>query len=152
MMTGKKRNACPATGIMNSFTRLVAFTAFLVGITGVAYAQSLTASIAPLGSWALCETAPQYAGILCAGFVPGNEGFLLLARTDDPRVVAYRYSVSAVLVSTGATVTLTGVAERVDSVGGVYQTSVPLFFGGIAKDFQIKVDALELIGGQPQAR
>lgn len=105
-----------------------------------------TAAIIPLGPWAICETeAAAYIGFLCAGFVPGHEAYLLLIQSDDPQVVAYRYSVTATLVSTGEKVALSGVVERIDNPTAIINTPVSLYFGGIVKNLQVKTESLATV-------
>jgi hypothetical protein len=120
-------------------------TLILTALLAGSAAAQITATVGPFGAWPLCEdqaTAGRYPGI-CAGFEPGNEQYLLSISTTDSQTTAYTYSASAVLVSTGAVVRISGIVNRNDK-NGVTMTLIG--FGGVVRDIDLTVQAL-VVGG-----
>ena len=87
------------------------------------------------GPWALCQVM-NFAG--CAQYTPATEGYELLIATANPNVVAYTYTVSAVLNATGETVTRSGLIARSVQI----DTLAMIYFGGPAHGFTIAVTDL----------
>ena len=102
---------------MRTLTLLTLMTAALVAQT--------TEQIGPLGSWPMCESTAAADFPMCVGFEPGHEGYLMIITPDvGSGAVAYMYTATATLASTGQQVTLKGTVARAAT------TSVALMFGG----------------------
>lgn len=116
----------------------------LMLITGIAIAQQPQSQslLQPIGSWPICA-ALHASGILCnAGYTLGQETYMLTIPAADT-AVAYRYMVTATLVADGTQIVRTGTIDRADNWLG--QTIVVLSFGGVVKDWTIKVDGLVVV-------
>jgi hypothetical protein len=104
------------------------------------------AALLPFGPWPVCEDPAAAAGNpICTAYAPGNEGYILLMHSAAQAALAYRYAVTVTLRD-GSVVTRAGVIERTDAPGGVADTSVILFFGGVAASYTITVEDLGVIG------
>ena len=88
------------------------------------------------GPWWMCSLNGGYPG--CAQYTPDTEGYELLIATANPNVVAYTYTVSAVLNATGETVTRSGLVARSVQI----DTLAMIYFGGPAHGFTIAVTDL----------
>ncbi len=105
-------------------------TGLLAAFASLGQQQETKGLLVTYGIWPVCESVISTSLAACQGFQPGNETYMLLVSTNNPSVVAYKYSVTATLVKSGEQVTLEGVAPRQPGNSGYTSIGI-LTFGGV---------------------
>ncbi len=99
--------------------------------------------ITALGVWPICES-PAANAMLCSGFTPGHETYLLEIQSPDSdrTTVAYRYTVTGVNAA-GKQVTVCKMIERARFDGG--HVGIEINLGGIVSGLTFTVQGLGVV-------
>jgi hypothetical protein len=130
--------------------RLPVFSVALLFIAGAAgqVASNPNVLVLPYGPWQLCEGSAGAELLMCSGFTPGNEQFVLMIKATSVQTNKYNFTVLATMKD-GTTRVVGGQVTRQDN--GASYTVTSLYFGGVPVSFNTTVEETMVTATQTSA-